>query len=113
MIHKMKTVMIPANPLDVFYREAPSVANAFDGLVQSLVQCKGLDDKTKQLIYIGIKAALGDSKALSFHVPMAKRAGASRDEVKESILITLTVCGLSAVATCLPLALEVYDRPAQ
>jgi alkylhydroperoxidase/carboxymuconolactone decarboxylase family protein YurZ len=100
------------NPLEVFYREAPSVATAFDGLVQSLVQSKGLDNKTKQLVYIGIKAAFGDAKALYFHVPMAKKAGASRDEVKESILITLTVCGLNGVASCLPLALEVYDKTA-
>ena len=98
------------NPLEVFYREAPSVASAFDGLVQSLIQTKGLDEKTKQLVYIGIKAAFSDAQALSFHVPMAKRAGATRDEVKESILITLTVCGLRGVASCLPLALEVYDQ---
>ena len=98
------------NPLEVFYREAPSVSAAFDGLVQSLRHYKGLDDKTKQLVYIGIKSALGDAKALYFHVPMAKKAGASRDEVKESILITLTVCGLEGVASCLPLALDVYDQ---
>jgi alkylhydroperoxidase/carboxymuconolactone decarboxylase family protein YurZ len=98
------------NPLETFYREAPNVANAFDGLVQSLKDSKGLDEKTKQLVYIGIKAALQDAKALFFHVPMAKKAGATRDEIKDCILITLTVCGLSGVATCLPVALDAYDK---
>jgi alkylhydroperoxidase/carboxymuconolactone decarboxylase family protein YurZ len=41
---------------------------------------------------------------------MAKTAGASREEVRDAILITLTVCGLRGVASCLPLALQVYDK---
>ena len=52
------------NPFDLFQQEAPEVAEAFDGLVQSLIKTKGLDAKTKQLIYIGIKAALGDVEAI-------------------------------------------------
>jgi alkylhydroperoxidase/carboxymuconolactone decarboxylase family protein YurZ len=102
----MKTII---NPLETFRKEAPDVANAFNAMIESLRATKGLDDKTKQLVYIGIKAALGDTTAVYYHVPMAKKAGASRDEVKDSILITLPVCGLKGVATSLPLALEVYD----
>ena len=97
------------NPLEIFEKEAPEVATAFNAMIESLKATKGLDDKTKQLVYIGIKAALGDTTAVYYHVPMAKKAGASRDEVKDSILITLSVCGLKGVADSLPLALEVYD----
>lgn len=104
--------MIQSNPLQVFYSEAPAVAGAFNTLVQALEDTSGLDDKTKQLVYIGIKAALGDVTAVYYHVPFAKKAGASREEVKDSILITLTVCGLKGVALCLPTALEVYDNAA-
>jgi alkylhydroperoxidase/carboxymuconolactone decarboxylase family protein YurZ len=46
------------NPFEVFQKEAPEVAKAFDGLIQSLIHTKGLDAKTKQLVYIGIKATL-------------------------------------------------------
>jgi alkylhydroperoxidase/carboxymuconolactone decarboxylase family protein YurZ len=98
------------NPLEIFRKEAPDVANAFNAMIESLRATKGLDDKTKQLVYIGIKAALGDTTAVYYHVPMAKQAGASRDEIKDCILITLPVCGLKAVADSLPLALEVYDN---
>jgi alkylhydroperoxidase/carboxymuconolactone decarboxylase family protein YurZ len=42
---------------------------------------------------------------------MAKKCGATREEVKDTILITLTVCGLAGVSSCLPLALEIYDKP--
>ena len=98
------------NPLAVFEKEAPEVAKAFDQLIDALKDTAGLDAKTKQLIYIGIKSALGDPKAIYYHVAMAKALGASRDEVKDTILITLTVCGLNGVTSCLPVALTVYDQ---
>ena len=98
------------NPLEVFQKEAPEVAKAFDGLIESLKGTTGLDAKTKQLVYIGIKAALGDTMAIYYHVPMAKKLGATREEIKDAILVTLSVCGLKGVATCLPTALEAYDN---
>lgn len=96
--------------MDVFQREAPEVSEAFDGLIDALRGTKGLDSKTKQLIYIGMKSAMGDTTAVYFHVPMAKKSGATREEIKDTILMTLTVCGLKGVVSSLPLALEVYDK---
>lgn len=101
--------MSKQNPIDLFKKEAPQVAEAFDGLIDSLIQRKGLDAKTKQLIYIGIKASLGDAESIKYHVPMAKQLGATREEIEDTILITLTTCGLKGVVSCLPTALEVYD----
>lgn len=98
------------NPLEVFQQEAPEVAGAFNGLIEALKNTTGLDAKTKQLVYIGIKASLGDTTAIYYHVPMAKKLGATRDEIRDTILITLSVCGLKGVASCLPIALEVYDK---
>lgn len=72
------------NPLEVFQNEAPDVASAFNGLIESLKNTTGLDAKTKQLVYIGIKSALGDTTAVYYHVPMAKKLGASRDEIKDT-----------------------------
>jgi alkylhydroperoxidase/carboxymuconolactone decarboxylase family protein YurZ len=97
------------NPLQIFEKEAPEVSRAFDGLINALQGTKGLDAKTKQLVYIGIKSALGDSNAVFYHAAMAKSLGANRDEIKDTILITLTVCGLNGVATCLPVALAAFD----
>ncbi len=97
------------NPFEVFQQEAPEVFDGFNALIKSLIGTKGLDAKTKQLIYIGMKAAQGDETAVFFHVPMAKQAGATRDEVKEAILLTLTVCGLKGINTCLVKALDIYD----
>lgn len=98
------------NPLDIFEKEAPEVAKAFDQLIDALKQTTGLDAKTKQLVYIGIKSALGDPKAIFYHVATAKSLGATREEVRDTILITLTVCGLNGIVTCLPAALAAFDQ---
>jgi AhpD family alkylhydroperoxidase len=100
------------NLMDVFVAEAPEVANAFNGLIKAIVASKGLDEKTKQLIYIAIKASNGDDTAVKFHVPMAKQLGATKDEVVDAILVTLTVSGIKGVATCLAEAVKCFDEPA-
>jgi alkylhydroperoxidase/carboxymuconolactone decarboxylase family protein YurZ len=98
-----------SNPMEVFQKEAPEVAAAFNGLIQSLVASKGIDPKTKQLIYIAMKAAMGDIMAVKAHVPMAKSAGATKEEVVDAILMTLTVSGIRGVVTCLPEAVKQFE----
>jgi alkylhydroperoxidase/carboxymuconolactone decarboxylase family protein YurZ len=95
--------------METFAAEAPDVAAAFDRLIEALVGADGLDARTKQIAYIAIKAAQGDAMAVALHVPMAKGLGASRAEVRDAILLTLTTSGFSGVATCLPVALQAYD----
>jgi AhpD family alkylhydroperoxidase len=97
------------NPMELFQREAPEVAKAYSGLIMSIVASKGLDPKTKQLVYIAMKAATGDAQAVKAHLPMAKQAGATREEVVDAILMTLTVSGIRGVVTCLPDAVRFFD----
>ena len=98
------------NPMETFAAEAPNVAAAFDRMIHALVSTDGLDARTKQIAYIAIKAAQGDATAVALHAPMAKGLGASRAEVRDAILLTLTTSGLSGVAKCLPAALQAYDE---
>ena len=98
------------NPFEVFQNEAPQVAAAFNDLIGAISARDGLDAKTRQLIYIGIKAAQGDSGAVAAHVPMAKSQGATRDEILDTILLTLTVSGVKGIANCLVPALEAYEN---
>lgn len=97
------------NPLQVFVNESPDVQKAYAGFIQSLIELKGLDAKTKQLIYIGMKMVTDDERAVRMHVPMAKNAGATRDEVKATVLLGLSVIGLKAASKFLPIVLECYD----
>lgn len=95
--------------MEVLKREAPEVAEAFNGLINALVATQGLDQKTKQLIYIAMKASTGDQMAVKAHVPMAKAAGATKEEVVDAILMTLTVAGVRGVVTCLPDAVKQFE----
>lgn len=97
------------NSFAVFQQEAPQVAEAFNGLIGALSSTGGLDAKTRQLLYIGMKAAKGDSLAVAAHIPMAKQEGASREEIRDAILMTLTVSGVQGITQCLVPALEAYD----
>ena len=97
------------DPMEIFHKEAPQVAEAFNGLIQSLIASRGLDEKTKQLIYIALKAAQGDETAVKFHVPMARKLGATKAEVVDAILITLTISGIRGVAACLPGAVKEFE----
>ncbi len=94
----------------VFQREMPQAAQAFGGLIEAVCAMDGLDAKTRQLIYIGIKATQGDAQAVSAHAPMAKQAGATREEVRDAVALALTVSGISGVLKCLPGALAAYDN---
>jgi alkylhydroperoxidase/carboxymuconolactone decarboxylase family protein YurZ len=98
------------NPLLIFEKEAPEVASAFNQLIISLVKTQGLDSKTKQLLYIGMKIVTGDYIAVKHHVPMAKKAGATRDEIKDTVLMTLTVIGLKGITHTMCDVLEIYDN---
>ncbi len=98
------------NPMELFQKEAPGVADAFNDLIKAIVARDGLDQKTLHLIYIAMKASVGDTMAVKAHIPMAKEAGATRDEVMGAILMTLTVSGIRGVATCLPEAVRYFER---
>jgi alkylhydroperoxidase/carboxymuconolactone decarboxylase family protein YurZ len=98
------------NPFKVLQEETPDVAQAFDNLIKAIASTDGLDAKTRQLIYIGIKASQGDTGAVAAHVPMAKSDGATREEVRDAILLSLTVSGVKGIVSCLVPALEAYEN---
>lgn len=97
------------NPLTIFKNEAPEIQKSYDALIQSLINDEGLDNKTKQLIYIAMKMVVNDELAVRMHVPMAKMMGATREEIKTTVLLGLTVIGLQAASKYLPLVLDTYD----
>ncbi len=49
------------NPFYVMQTETPRIAEAFNGLIEAISSSGSLDAKTRQLIYIGIKASQGES----------------------------------------------------
>lgn len=100
----------PKNFFQVWAEEAPETQKAFFGLSDALTKAGGLDAKTWQLIYIGIQASRNEVGSVVGHTMFAKQAGATREEVRDAILISLMVSGIGGVNACLIPALEAYDR---
>ncbi len=98
------------NGYELFQSESPKVAAAFNGLVEQLAAPSALDPKTKHLLYIGMKIVTGDQESAIYHVPIAKKLGATREEIRETVLLTLTICVLKGVNAALAGALEMYDK---
>jgi alkylhydroperoxidase/carboxymuconolactone decarboxylase family protein YurZ len=91
-----------------FMSEAPEHAQAWMGMVRGLGGASALDEKTQALAYLAALAALGRESGIAFHVDLAKKAGASRDEVISAILVGLPAAG-HVVTQCLPAAVAEYD----
>jgi alkylhydroperoxidase/carboxymuconolactone decarboxylase family protein YurZ len=94
----------------IFQEESPEVAAAFNKLIETIAKPSALDGKTKQLLYIAMKIVTDDMGAAIVHVPFAKKLGASREELRETVLLTLTVVGLKGVNTALASVLDAYDK---
>ena len=95
---------------DTVKEETPDISNAFFSLVGALEKDCGLDAKTFQLVYIGIRAAGGVVGAMKGHATLAKKAGATREEVRGAVLISMMTSGVAGISTCLEAALEAYDN---
>lgn len=57
-----------------------------------------------------MKVVTDDRNAIKFHVPMAKAADATRDEIKDVILLSLTVVGLKGISNYLEDTLVTFDN---
>ena len=91
-----------------FMTNAPEHAKAMSELVKSLANASALEQKTRDLAYLSVLAALNRVSGIPFHVVSAKKSGATRKEVISAILIGLPAAG-HIVTQALPSALQAYD----
>lgn len=102
--------MNKVNPFMFLKQEAPEVSDVFNNVLSAIGTKGTLDNKTRQLIFIGIKSSQGDIPAVIGHVPMAKQAGATREEIRDTIIMTLAISGTQGVSSCLVPAMECFDN---
>jgi len=84
--------------LDVIKPEFPSVAEAFLRLRQEVAAAGPLETKYRELCILAGFAAIGSERGIRTHVHRAVAAGATVEEVKHALLLTLgSSAGLSEV----------------
>jgi alkylhydroperoxidase/carboxymuconolactone decarboxylase family protein YurZ len=94
---------------EVFAKDAAEYHKAWMEAVQKLDKANKLDEKTKDLAYLAVLAAIRLESGIPFHVKMAKSHGATREEIIGSILVGLPAVG-HTVTQVLPKAIEAYDE---
>lgn len=72
-----------------------------------------LDEKTRQLIMLAIQVNSPSPEAIKIIIPKAIRAGADRNEIIDTLILTIPVVGLSTVLKMLPFVLKELETVEQ
>jgi len=89
-----------------FLENCPEVGAAYMDLFKSVMKAPALDKKTKQLILIAVMAVQGYRPGVEAHVPQAVKAGATREEIVEALVLTIPVAGINGVLDTLTAVLD-------
>lgn len=84
----------------------PALAKTISASVVNTLAQTGLDEKTKQLVYIATQTAVGYPLAVQYHIPLALQAGATRDEIVGAAAIAAVAAGPKGFVTCFPAILK-------
>ena len=68
----------------------------------------GLDKRTRSMLVIALMAALGHEEELAMHIRATRNTGASREDVKEVLLMVAVYAGVPAANTAVRVAKDVY-----
>lgn len=90
-------------------RELRSPMSAFAQLNGAATAAGALDARTKQLMALGISIATRCEGCIAFHVHDAIRAGATREEIMETMALAILMGGGPAVVYACK-ALEAFDQ---
>ena len=88
---------------------APDMAKGFGALAAAATASGALDTKTKELLAIAIAIAVRCDGCIGFHVKAALKAGASREEVVETVAMSVYMGGGPSFIYGAQ-ALEAYDQ---
>lgn len=87
-------------------KEYPRIAKAISGAVMKVLSISALDEKTRQLVYIAAQTAVCYPLAVKYHVPLALKAGASKDEIVGAAAIAAAAAGPKGFVTCFPVIIK-------
>jgi AhpD family alkylhydroperoxidase len=98
-----------SNAFQLFLEKAPAAAQAWMRMVDELSRASALDEKTRHLAYLAVLAAVGMTSGVPFHVGLARKAGATREEIVSAILVGLPAVG-HGVTQALPGAMQALEE---
>ena len=80
-------------PFQQLREEYPDVWQAYENLGRAAAQSGPLEQKTRELIKLGMSAAGGQESAVHSHTHRSLEIGATRAEIEHAILLGITTIG--------------------
>lgn len=77
----------------VLYKAAPEVMQAFQGVMKATSKDGALSTKTKELMALAIAINVKCDGCIAFHVQNAVKHGATREELAETISVSVEMGG--------------------
>ncbi len=93
-----------------FQEKHPQVYAAYEALGKTAAESGPLDEKTRELIKLGMAAARGSESAVKSHVHRALAAGATPAEIEHTLTLGINTLGFPAMMAALSWAWEALVR---
>ena len=88
----------------------PDVLAAVNNLGTTVRAAGPLDNKTAELIQLGVAASSGSTGAVRSHARRALQAGATEEELQHALLLLISTIGFPQVAAALAWIQEILDN---
>jgi len=98
-----------SNNLNAFRKARPEAGNGFKAMHKAAMGEGAMSVREKELVALGIGIAKQCVDCIGFHVQAAARAGASRDDVADTVSVAIMMGGGPAYMYGVK-ALEAYDQ---
>jgi 4-carboxymuconolactone decarboxylase len=84
-----------------FTQEHPEVLRAYEALGMAASREGPLDEKTRELVKLGMAAASGSVSAVQSHTHRALHAGVRPEEIEHAIILGITTLGFPTMMAAL------------
>lgn len=88
----------------------PEVLAAVNNLGATVRTAGPIDNKTAELIQLGVAASSGSTGAVQSHARRALQAGATEEELQHALLLLISTIGFPKVAAALAWIQEALDQ---
>ena len=93
-----------------FKRQFPEIAKAYDDLAIKCHDWGPLDQKTRQLVKLGIAIGQNSEGAIKSHTRRALEESISADEIRHTVLMALTTAGYPTMIAAIKWVDEVISK---
>jgi alkylhydroperoxidase/carboxymuconolactone decarboxylase family protein YurZ len=90
--------------MEILKERAPDVLESYFNMIKTLQRRCPLDEKTKELVLLGILTANQSDHGIPIHIKRAKENGATDEEIITVIVSALPSCGMGTVLKALEIA---------